>query len=164
VSEIEPPGELTTVVPFEPRHSRAFRDLNVAWVERYFVMEEKDRQLLEQPEEKIIGRGGHILMVEDETGRAVGCVSLVPYSEGVLELAKMAVADDVQGRGVGGKLMAATITKARELGAHAVYLESNSRLGLAVRLYERAGFRHLPAEQRPHSPYERCDVYMRLEL
>lgn len=158
------PDAGVAIVSFEPRHARAFHDLNVAWVERYFTVERKDRDQLEDPEGRIIAKGGVILMAEDEAGAAIGCVSLVPYTEGVLEVAKMAVADNVQGRGVGRKLMDATVAKARELGARELYLESNSRLGPAVRLYERTGFEHLPTDQRPHSPYARCDVYMRLEL
>lgn len=153
-----------TIVPFRSSHAHAFHDLNVAWVSRYFTLEDKDREQLENPEAKIIARGGTILMAEDETGQAIGCVSLVPYEDGVLELAKMAVDDAAQGRGIGGRLMDAAIAKARALGARALYLESNSILGPAVRLYERTGFRHLPADQRPASPYARCDVYMRLEL
>ena len=152
------------VVAFEQRHARAFHDLNVAWIEQFFKMEEKDRLLLEQPQEKIIEAGGHILIAEDDNGAAIGCVSLVPYSEGVLELAKMAVGNDLQGKGVGSKLMAATVAKARELGVKALYLESNSQLGPAVRLYERTGFHHLTAAHRPTSPYERADVFMRLDL
>jgi N-acetylglutamate synthase-like GNAT family acetyltransferase len=153
------------IVPFEPRHARAFRELNIAWVERYFgTVEEMDSQLLNAPEERITNKGGAILIVEDRSGNAIGCVALVPAGEGVLELVKMAVADDWQGKGVGGMLLDAAIAKARELGARAVYLESNSSLKPAMRLYERAGFQHLSAEQRPRSPYARCNVHMRLEL
>jgi putative acetyltransferase len=152
------------IIPFEARHARAFRDLNIAWVSRFFVVEDKDREQLEDPEARIISKGGTILIAEDELGCAVGCVSLVPYRAHVLELAKMAVDQAAQGRGVGGRLMGASIAKASELGATAIYLESNSKLGPAVRLYERFGFRHLPADDRPASPYERCDVYMRLDL
>jgi putative acetyltransferase len=164
MTEQSAPNADIIIVPFAPRHARAFHDLNVAWVERYFTVEQKDREQLEDPEGRIINKGGMILIAEDETGAAIGCVSLVPYAEGVLELAKMAVADNVQGRGVGRKLMDATVAKARELGARELYLESNSSLGPAVRLYERSGFEHLPSDKRPHSPYARCDVYMRLSL
>jgi putative acetyltransferase len=153
-----------TVLPFEKRHTRAFRDLNLAWLERYFAVEDKDHELLGDPEGRIIAKGGAILIAEDRTANAIGCAALVAIGEDVLELAKMAVTDDCQGKGVGRLLMDAAIAKARELGARALYLESNSRLAPALHLYEQAGFRHLPTEERPRSPYARCDVYMRLEL
>jgi putative acetyltransferase len=153
------------VVAFAGRHARAFRELNIAWVQRYFgTVEEKDFYILDAPDERIIDKGGAILIAEDRTGTAIGCVALIPVGEGVLELAKMAVADECQGKGVGSMLMNAAIEKGRELGARALYLESNSILGPALRLYERAGFRHLPPGERPCSPYARCNVQMRLEL
>lgn len=153
----------TAILPFEARHARAFRDLNIAWVERYFGAEAKD-YVLDDPEGRIIGKGGAILIAEDRTGTAIGCVALVPAGGDVLELAKMAVADHVQGQGIGHLLMDAAVAKARTLGARALYLESNSSLKPALHLYERAGFRHLPPGERPQSPYARCDVYMRLDL
>jgi putative acetyltransferase len=153
-----------SVLPFETRHARAFRDLNIAWVERYFGAEAKDYELLDDPEGRIVAKGGAILIAEDRAETVVGCVALVPIGDGVLELAKMAVADHLQGKGVGGRLMEAAIAKAGELCARALYLESNSSLKPALHLYERAGFRHLPPEERPRSPYLRCDVYMRLAL
>jgi ribosomal protein S18 acetylase RimI-like enzyme len=43
-----------------------------------------------------------------------------------------------------------------------VFLETNSKLDGAIRLYERLGFRHAPW---PHpSDYARGDVYMELRL
>ncbi|HVQ10062.1 MAG TPA: GNAT family N-acetyltransferase [Allosphingosinicella sp.] len=153
------------VVPFETRHAPVFRALNIAWVERYFgTVEDKDYYLLDDPQGRIINKGGVVLIAEDQSGHGVGCVALVAGDDNELELAKMAVADEYQGRGVGRMLMEAAIAKGRDLGARALYLESNSSLKPALTLYEKAGFQHLPAEERPQSPYMRCDVYMRLEF
>lgn len=160
-----PGGAAALVVPFEPRHAQAFRDLNLAWIERYFgAAEAKDYELLDAPWDGIIGKGGGILMAENGEGQAVGTVALVPLGDGVLELAKMAVDERCRGQGIGALLVDAAVALARRQGARALYLESNARLVPAVRLYERAGFRHLPPEARPPSPYARCDVYMRLDL
>jgi putative acetyltransferase len=152
------------ILSYESRHAQDFHDLNIAWVSRFFTVEDKDRVQLEDPEAMILDKGGAILMAEDEKGCAIGCVALIPFETDVLEIAKMAVDEAAQGRGVGGRLMGAAIEKAQQLGATELYLESNSALGPAVHLYERAGFRHLSLEERPTSPYERCDVYMRLDI
>lgn len=152
------------IIPYEAAYRSDFRDLNLAWVAKYFTVEAKDHEQLENPEERIIDRGGVILLAQEARGAIIGCVSLIPYKPGVLELAKMAVHESAQGCGVGRKLIEAAIDKARLLGAQTIYLESNSVLGPALRLYERAGFKHLPSEQRPSSPYIRCNVYMMLDL
>ena len=80
------------------------------------------------------------------------------------EVAKMAVASEAQGRGVGRLLLEAAIAWARERGAGRLYLESNARLTPALHLYASAGFRHLPTEARPVSPYARADVFMEMLL
>lgn len=153
-----------SILAFEPRHAEAFAALNIAWVERFFTVEDKDREQLHDAKARILDKGGAILIAEDETGDAVGCVALVPHGEGEVELAKMAVAESAQGRGVGRRLMEAALEQAREMGCRSVYLESNHVLVPAITLYERSGFRHLAPGERPVSPYARCDVYMRRAL
>src|SRR5438093_532159 len=67
-----------------------------------------------------------------------------------------------QNRGLGERLASAVIDYARAAGAELVFLETNSALPTAIRLYERLGFAHVP---RPHpSAYARSDVYMELRL
>ncbi|WP_298674125.1 GNAT family N-acetyltransferase [uncultured Sphingomonas sp.] len=153
-----------SIVAFEPRHAAAFSALNIAWLERFFAVEDKDREQLGAAQARVIDKGGAILIAEDEAGVALGCVALIPYAEGELELAKMAVAEAAQGRGVGRKLMDAAIARAQAMGARSLYLESNKALIPAITLYERSGFQHLAPEARPKSPYARCDVYMRRAL
>ena len=80
-----------------------------------------------------------------------------------VELAKMAVAPAYQGHGVGETLARRAIAWARnDYRADMMFLETNSKLAGAIRLYERLGFvrRPLPA----HSEYARADVYMELAL
>jgi len=55
----------------------AFRTLNEEWIVRFFSLEEKDRELLGDPENKILRRGGHIFMASHQ-GENVGCVALLP--------------------------------------------------------------------------------------
>jgi putative acetyltransferase len=56
------------------------------------------------------------------------------------------------------------IRKAQELEARRLYLETNSTLTPAIRLYESVGFHHVPPEKVTPSPYERVDVYMEMDL
>lgn len=152
------------IVSFSQKHLSDFISLNVEWLEKYFTVEKKDILQIEGVQTNIIDKGGAVLIAEDNSGKAIGCVALVPYAEKELELAKMAVSPSAQGLGVGRKLMNAAIDQARAMGATSIYLESNSTLIPAVTLYERSGFRHLLPAERPTSPYARCDVYMRRPL
>jgi putative acetyltransferase len=156
---------------FQPGDAEAFCALNEAWIEKHFTLEEKDRKTLRQPEESILNAGGEILIAVAD-GEVVGCCALAPVPEsGVhdggfieFEVAKMAVREDQQRRGIGRWLLAETIEAARQKGAQRLYLESNSKLGPALAIYERAGFQHLPPGRRRTTPYQRADVQMELVL
>lgn len=149
---------------FTPADASAFRDLNLAWVEQYFTVEDEDRAQLNDPQTHVLDKGGAILMAELE-GDVVGTVGLVPgHGEGTLELIKMSARSDVKGRGVGRALMDAAISKARDMGASAIWLETNTKLVAALALYRRSGFRELTGDEVTPTPYDRCNCQMLLEL
>ena len=149
------------IVRFRRELAPAFRQLNLDWIERLFAVEEADREILDDPETSIIAPGGQILFALD-AGEAIGTAAMVRVTEGRFELAKMAVAPSHQGRGIGLELGVAAIAFAREAGANSVFLQTNSSLAGAIRLYERMGFRHRPD---PHpSEYARVDFYMELPI
>lgn len=146
---------------FEPGDEAAFRDINLEWIERFFVVETKDREVLDNPRKYILDPGGAIYLAVDG-GDPVGAVALIVMGEGSVELAKMGVRPGAQGKGVGRKLVAAAIEGARAMGMKRVYIETNSILGPALKLYHDAGFRPL-ANPMP-SPYARADVQLELFL
>jgi putative acetyltransferase len=143
-----------------PEDAAAFRDLNVAWIERFFGMEEHDHEMLGDPEGYILRPGGRIVMAFVGE-RAMGCCALIPVRPGVFEVAKMAVSEESRGRGIGRKVLEATVAEARAMGATILTLATNSKLGNAVHLYESIGFRHLPPAP---SPYTRANVFMEMAL
>jgi putative acetyltransferase len=145
--------------PFQAGDAEAFRVLNESWITGLFKLEAKDIEVLRYPERKILAAGGHIFMAERD-GAPVGCCALIAMDAGEFEVAKMAVAEAERGRGIGRKLLDYTIQQAETLGARRLYLETSSRLGNAIHLYEEAGFRHLAADEVTPSGYERADVYM----
>ena len=148
------------IVPFAPRHTAAWTALNEAWIARLFVIEPKDRLVLDDPVGQILDPGGHILMAEID-GRPVGCCALIAMADGGYELAKMAVDETVRGRGIGKRMMTAAVALARDLNAPRLYIETNSSLKNAIGLYEAHGFRHMAAQP---TAYARCDVWMELTL
>lgn len=149
-----------TIVDFSTEYRGDFKRLNIAWISKYFRVEPHDLEQLDDPEHHIIGPGGYVLFAKIND-RVVGTVALVPVSEGVYELAKMAVDEAFQGRRIGKKLGEALLARAREIGAHRIFLESNRRLTPALTLYERLGFREVPLVP---TPYARADIRMEIML
>jgi GNAT superfamily N-acetyltransferase len=149
------------IVSYQRELAPAFQRLNLAWIERLFVVEDADRKVLGDPERAIIAPGGQIFFALDG-GEPIGTVAMLRVSAGRYELAKMAVAPSHQRRGIGEQLGAAAIAFARDAGAETVFLLTNSRLDGAIRLYERLGFRHAADPDPPE--YARADVCMELPI
>lgn len=148
---------------FQPGDEIAFRELNEVWIAKHFTLEEPDRKVLGDPKGYIIDSGGEIVMAVKD-GTSIGCCALLARGDGNFELGKMTVHEDYQGQGIGKQLLLAVVDRAKAIGARRLYLESNSKLANALHLYEAVGFRHLPPESVPPSPYARSNVHMELIL
>lgn len=146
------------IVPFDPSLAPHFYRLNAQWLEKYFRLEDIDRQMLSDPQRYVIEPGGALLFARK--GReVVGTCALLCESPGVYELSKMCVDELFHGLGVGRKLLDAAVAEFHRLGGRELFLESNSRLKTALAMYEKVGFVH-QSQVRPGSHYERADVYM----
>jgi putative acetyltransferase len=154
---------MQVVRPFQPGDEEAFRTLNEAWITKYFRLEDKDRETLEDPHSHILSLGGQIFMAV-RNGQPIGCCGLIALQDGSMEIAKMAVAETERGHGIGRKLLDYAIDYARSHAVPRLYLETNSSLANAIHLYESAGFERLPAERIQPSPYARANVYMEMNL
>ncbi len=152
--------ENIAITEYEPQYAAAFKDLNIAWIERFFTVEAHDLEQLSHPDTYIIEKGGHILLALHE-GKAVGVCALIKTGDKEYELAKMAVTDALQGQQIGKKLGLAAIEKARTLQAQRIWLESNRKLAPALSLYRKLGFGEIPITD---TPYARADIRMELFL
>lgn len=151
------------VRPFQSGDEVAFRELNEAWIAKYFTIEAAERPYLEDPVGNIIGAGGYIFMAV--AGQVhVGCCALLPMEPGAFEVAKMAVTENLRGRGIGRKVLEYAIAYAKKIGATRLYLETNRKLANAIHLYESVGFQHVSPDQVIPSPYARANVFMEMNL
>jgi putative acetyltransferase len=146
-------------VDYRPELRDAFIRLNREWLERHFTVEPTDAAVLADPEGRILADGGKIIFAEFE-GEIVGTCSLIATGPGEFELAKMAVTESAQGKGIGSLMIAATISAARKAGAHEIHLLSNSKLGPALHLYRKHGFQDVPVTAADLAAYRRVDVRM----
>lgn len=146
---------------FRPGDLAAFASLNRAWLTEHGLLEPADEWQLADPLERIVGAGGQIFVAR-RGAEVVGTCAVLPHAAGELELVKLVVAPEARGLGLGARLVEACLAFARDQGAARVVLLSNSRLGSALRLYQRLGFRRAPVP--PGAQYVTADVYMELEL
>jgi ribosomal protein S18 acetylase RimI-like enzyme/DNA-binding transcriptional ArsR family regulator len=154
------PGILS-IRNYEDSLASAFYDINAEWITEMYSLEAADLELLEDPHGAIIASGGDILFVEAAGLGVVGTCALKKTGEAAFELTKMGVRASARGLKAGEFLLAATIARAKSLGAETLYLLSNKKSQAAIHLYEKLGFVH-DAEimHRYGARYARCDVAM----
>jgi len=153
--------QMAIIIPFEERYAGDFRQLNIEWLQEYFVIEAYDEYQLSHPKEEIIDKDGYIFLAK-ENERIIGTVALMKETALSFELTKMSVTKDSQGKGVSKLLMDACVYLAKEKKWDRLFLYSNTILGPAIQLYCRYGFREIPLEKKSH--YSRTNIKMELKL
>ena len=148
------------ITRYEPRYQEAFRSLNEEWINRYFQMEPGDYAALDNPQEFILDKGGEVFVALYQN-EPVGVCALIKANDERYELSKLAVGPKAQGKGIGLLLGRAVVDRAKELGGRMLYLESNTVLKPAIRLYEKLGFKKVSGRS---SAYRRCNIQMELNL
>lgn len=151
--------EIVEIIPYKKEYAINFKDLNIDWLEKYFVVEPHDSELLENCQENIIDKNGYIFFAAIDT-KIVGCYSFIKSKENEFELGKMVVSPEYQGRKIGQKLLAHSIDFAKHKKWEKVILYSNTKLQNAIHLYKKFGFIEVPLEK--NVPYLRSDIKMEI--
>ena len=88
------------------------------------------------------GKRGYFVL-KDDAGAVIGGVGYAEFDgfPDCAELQKLYLTDDAKGCGAGRALMEFVIQAARKAGYRRLYLETHTNLDVAVRLYEKLGFR-----------------------
>lgn len=89
-------------------------------------------------------------------GRIVGTGALVPRSDGIAEIVRMSVVQDLRRRGVGRLILQQLVERAQAAGYRQVILETTATWREVVEFYQRYGF-HI-------THYRDGDVYFALDL
>jgi len=148
------------IIEYSNKYQQDLYRLNIAWLDKYQLTEKADLDVLNDPDGTIIAKGGFIWLAKTED-KIVGSAALIKEDTATYELAKMAVDDAFQGRGISKLLIEVCIDKAKQIGAKKLELFSNHQLTTALGLYEKYGFRHIAVT---NSPFETADVKMEMAL
>jgi GNAT superfamily N-acetyltransferase len=149
------------ILKYHLKYKADFIHLNYEWLNAYFEIEPYDRQVLEDCENHILAKGGHIFFAL-YNGQVVGTFAYLKHEEGVYELSKMAVEKSLRGQGLGNQLMAFSIRFAEQHHWKKLILYSNRILENSIHLYRKFGYNEVPLES--NSPYQRGNIKMELML
>lgn len=108
----------------------------------------------------------HAYFVLERDGRVLGGAGVAPLAGGdaeTCELRKMYFLPEARGTGAGAAMMARCLEAARGFGFRQCYLETLTGMDAAMRLYERSGFRRIPAPMGA-TGHGGCNTFYLLEL
>jgi ribosomal protein S18 acetylase RimI-like enzyme len=148
------------IICFKDELAEYFTGLNLAWLEKYFVVEPIDHEMLSNPGAYIIDKGGYIFFATLNE-KIAGTFALIKISDSIYELSKMAVDETFQGKKIGNKMVVFCINEAKKLKAAKLILFSNTKLLPALHLYRKYGFREVEIGD---SLYKRSDIKMELDI
>ena len=144
---------------YDKKYRQAFIDLNLAWIEKYFVVEPQDVAILEGVDKAVADGAGVFFVLED--GVPISTCMDLPKGGGVWEICKLAADEAHRGKGAGEAVLRACMEHAAANGAKKLTIVSNSVLGAAMELYAKAGFKEVPVD---NFEYERVNIQFELEL
>ena len=150
------------IINFKNEYSKLFYDLNIEWLNEFFLVEDYDKKILSNPQKYIINKGGSIFFAKNGR-KIIGVVALMPTHElEVYELTKMGVIKALRNKGVGKLLLKKCIERATEKKLKKVIIYSNRILENAIYLYKSFGFTEVELEKS--SNYKRADIKLELDL
>lgn len=146
------------IADYKIEYHDAFVALSVAWITEHWELEANDLDELNNAGERILGRGGFILIAL-YNGKPVGTCAMIPMDgeKYDYELAKFTTSSEVRGKGIGKMLAFSALDRAAKSGKNRIYLETNQLCKAAIHIYESVGFKHLPGKSKV---FERGDVLM----
>lgn len=143
------------ILPYEKKYKADFIQLNTEWVERYFAMEDSDREILEHVEELL--KSGSMIYFAVEDDRVLATCMAMPLGEEVWEICKLAAVGQYTGKGAGSAVFKACMDYAIAQGAKKLTMISNRRLKPALHIYEKFGFQEVPLN-KAYWGYDRADI------
>lgn len=143
------------IIPYEKKYKDDFIKLNIAWVEKYFSLEDADRQVLEHVETLL--KSGSMIFFALENSKVLATCMTIPLENDTWEICKLAAIGQYTGKGAGSAVFQASMDYAITHGAKKLTLISNRCLQPALHIYRKFGFQEVPLN-KTYWNFERADI------
>jgi len=115
-----------------------------AWIGISLCFQNFDQEVANLPGDYAPPTGRLFLASDSDT--IVGCIALRSIKEDICEMKRLYVRPEFRGQGFGRRLVENIIAAAREIGYSRMRLDTlPGRMDKAIALYERLGFKDIPA-------------------
>lgn len=111
------------------------------WIQIDLCFQHIEEELEHFPDKYREPEGAFLVARDGEA--VVGCVGLKKIGEGICEMKRLFVKDEYKGQGIGKGLADAIVREAKNKGYSRMRLDSLKRMGTAVALYKKLGFKEI---------------------
>lgn len=150
------------IIPYDSKYKKDFMEMNKAWIENMFTLEEEDIREMGNIE-PYMENGGQIFFSLDDDEKVMACCMIAPREDGDWEIMKFAARGMYTGTGAGSACLKACIDYAKEIHLKKIIIVSNKKCEQAVHLYRKFGFTEVPVDKEKF-PFERADIAFELLL
>lgn len=116
---------------------------DIALIDRYFDATDFEAELAGLPGKYAPPKKGSLLIAYHD-GKPAGCVALRDLGQGVAEMKRMFVPENLRGLGIGRALADRILADAKAAGYRLMRLDTSRHQKEAMGLYERSGFKRIP--------------------
>lgn len=143
------------IIKYQEKYRNDFIGLNLAWIERFYEVEQSDIDVLEHIDEHI--QNGAMVYFAIQDGVVLATCMIEPHKDDVWEICKLASAGQYTGTGAGSAVFEACMNYAVENGAKKIVLVTGSILKPALHIYKKFGFKEIPLNKEEW-PFERAEL------
>lgn len=147
------------IISYQEKYKKAFVNLNLIWIKKYFKVEPQDVEMLNEVE-SFLAKGAAVYFAVEQN-KAIATCMVVPRDDNVWEICKLATDEHYRGKGAGSAVLQACINYAKEHGAEKMLIVSNTVLSAAMHLYAKFGFKEVPID---NMEYERVNIQLELNV
>ena len=143
------------IIEYDERYKQDFIDFNSTWIiDNFGHLEPEDFETFEKIDEEL-KEGAMIYFAVDDNGTALATCMAKPMDGDTWEICKLGSNKNVPHNGAGSAVFEAAMKWATDHGAGRLFIISNSKLGAALHIYEKHGFKVIKLDDYE---YERGDI------
>jgi putative acetyltransferase len=105
--------------------------------------------------------GGLIIIIDNYSGEAIGCIGIRRFENKIAEFKRMYIKDSYRNKGLGKELLYQAIKLSKDLGYDRIRLDTLSTMKAAISLYKKFGF--VEIEEYRYNPLKNV-IYFELEI
>lgn len=130
------------IIEYDKKYKNEFIRLNTEWLNRFFMVEPVDQDMMDRVEELI--ENGAMVYFAIENDEVLATCMAMPIKENHWEICKLAAQNQYTGTGAGSAVFKASMDYAVRKGAKKLSLISCRSLSPAIHIYEKFGFKEVP--------------------